>query len=109
MEDHLFVATCFSSEALIENWLIDSGCTNHMTYSKGLFKELNKTITTKVRVGNVAFITMLGKGTVAMATCSGTKLLHDVLYIPDINQNFLRVGQLIEKGNKVFFLRINDA
>ena len=74
-----------------------------MTYNKGLFKELNKTITTKVRVGNVAFITMLGKGTVEIPTCSGTKLLHDVLYVLDSNQNLLSVGQLIEKGNKVVF------
>ena len=100
-EDHLFVGTCFSSEVSNENWLIDSGCTNHVTYNKGLFKELNKTITTKVRVGNGAFIIVLGKGTVAIPTCLGTKLLHDVLYVWDINQNLLSVGQLIEKGNKV--------
>ena len=80
-EDHLFVGTCFSSEVSNENWLIDSGCTNHVTYNKGLFKELNKTITTKVRVGNGAFIIVLGKGTVAIPTCLGTKLLHDVLYV----------------------------
>ena len=74
-----------------------------MTYNKGLSKELNKTTTMKVRVGNGTFITMLGKGTVAIPTCSGTKLLHDVLYVLDINQNLLSVGQLIEKGNKVVF------
>ena len=31
-EDRLFVATCFSSIESSENWLIDSGCTNHYLY-----------------------------------------------------------------------------
>ena len=35
-KEYLFVATCFSSIELSENWLIDSGCTNHMTYNKDL-------------------------------------------------------------------------
>ena len=30
-EDHLFVATCFSSLESCESWLIINGCTNRMT------------------------------------------------------------------------------
>lgn len=37
-EDHLFVATCFSSNNSCESWLVDSGFTNHMTFDKTLFK-----------------------------------------------------------------------
>jgi len=33
-EDQLFFATCFSSSNSSESWLIDSGCTNHMTYDR---------------------------------------------------------------------------
>ncbi|KAJ8767733.1 hypothetical protein K2173_020673 [Erythroxylum novogranatense] len=47
-EDQIFVATCFSTRCSFESWLIDSGCTNHMTYDKTLFKELNLTEITKV-------------------------------------------------------------
>jgi len=39
-EDELFVATGFSRNISSASWLIDSGCTNHMTYDKELFKEL---------------------------------------------------------------------
>ena len=46
---------------------------------------------------------MEGKGTVAISSCSGTKFISDVLYVPEINQNLLSVGQLIEKGYKVVF------
>jgi hypothetical protein len=44
-----------------------------------------------------------GKGTIAISTCSGTKFISDVLYIPEIDQNLFSVGQLIEKGYKVVF------
>jgi len=102
-EDHLFVATCFSSIKLSENWLIDSGCTNHMTHNKNLFRELSNANSTKVRVGNGNYIVVKGKGTIAISTYSGTKLISDVLYVPEIDQNLLSVGQLIERGFKVLF------
>lgn len=47
-EDYLFAATCFSSIGSSENWLIDSGCTNHMTNNKDLFKEQSNARTSKV-------------------------------------------------------------
>ena len=31
------------------------------------------------------------------------KLIYDVLYVPEINQNLLSVPQLLEKGYKVLF------
>ncbi|KAL4318060.1 hypothetical protein GQ457_18G019390 [Hibiscus cannabinus] len=102
-EDQLFVATCFVSYESNESWLIDSGCTNHMTHDKELFRELKPTHITKVRIGNGEYISVKGKGTVAVTSCSGTKLIHDVLFVPEIQQNLLSVGQLIEKGFKVVF------
>ncbi|KAH7511628.1 hypothetical protein ACOSP7_014618 [Xanthoceras sorbifolium] len=102
-EYHLFVATCFSGIESSESWLIDSGCTNHMTYNKDLFRELSNANSSKVRVGNVKYIAVKGKGTVAISTYSSTKFISDVLYVHEIDQNLLSVGQLIEKGNKVVF------
>ena len=32
MEEQLFVASFFATNTTTESWLIDSGCTNHMTY-----------------------------------------------------------------------------
>ena len=46
---------------------------------------------------------MEGQGTIAISTCSGTKFISDVLYVPEIDQNLFSVGQLIEKGYKVVF------
>ncbi|XP_073263046.1 uncharacterized protein [Populus alba] len=54
----------------------------------------------KVRIGNGECIEAKGKGTIAITTNSGTKTIADVLYVPNIDQNLLSVGQLIEKGMK---------
>ncbi|KAL5758543.1 hypothetical protein ACOSP7_021154 [Xanthoceras sorbifolium] len=99
----MFVATCFSTRSSSKCWLIDSGCTNHMTYDRTIFKELKPTGITKVRIGNGGYISAKGKGTIEITTSSSTKTISDVLYVPDINQNLLSVGQLIEKGFKISF------
>ena len=52
---------------------------------------------------NGKHIAVKGKGTIAIPTCHGTKLITYVLYVPDIDQNLLRVSQLVEKGYKVLF------
>ncbi|RVW63016.1 hypothetical protein CK203_062909 [Vitis vinifera] len=102
-DEELFVVSCFATNSSPETWLIDSGCTNHMTYDKGLFKKLDKTVPSKVRIGNGVYLVVKGKGTVAIEGHTGLKLIFNVLYVPEINQNMLSVGQLLEKGYKVLF------
>ncbi|XP_022974377.1 uncharacterized protein LOC111473032 [Cucurbita maxima] len=51
-EDQLFVVPCFSGKESSEIWLIDSGCTNHMTYNKKFFEELRDTEVKRVRIDN---------------------------------------------------------
>ncbi|XP_040942320.1 uncharacterized protein [Gossypium hirsutum] len=96
-----------------ENWLINSGCINHMTHDKELFKELKSTKSKKVRIGNDDYIVVKGKGTIAITSCSDTKFITDVLFVLDIDQNLLSVGQLVEKRFKVNFMEktrmIEDA
>jgi len=99
----LFAATYFASKNSTESWLVDSECTNHMTHDQELFKELDRSKASRVRIGNGVFITAEGKGTVAIESCQGTKLIYDVLYVPEIGQNLLSVGQLLEKGLKLNF------
>ena len=102
-EDHLFVATCFTNIDLASCWLIDSGCSNHMMHNKNLFKEWCGITSSKVRVGDGKHIVVKGKGAIAIPTYHGTKLITNVLYVLDIDQNLLSVGQLVEKGYKVLF------
>ena len=43
------------------------------------------------------------KKAIATTTSSDTKTISNVLYVLDLDQNLLSVGQLIEKGFKVSF------
>ena len=102
-EEHLFVAICFTSSSSSECWLVGSGCTHHMTHDKEIFRELDRSQISKVRIGNGKLIAVEGKGIVVIESCIGTKLIYDVLYVPEIDQNLLSVGQLLDKGFKVIF------
>lgn len=70
---------------------------------RDLFKELNKTIVSKVRIGNKQYIEVKGRGTIATEGHLGLKLIYDVLYVPELYQNLLSVAKLLEKGYKVLF------
>ena len=50
-EEYLFVATFFASDIANETWLIDSGCTHHMTHDKYMFVKLDKTTFQKSELG----------------------------------------------------------
>ncbi|KAA0060156.1 Retrovirus-related Pol polyprotein from transposon TNT 1-94 [Cucumis melo var. makuwa] len=77
-DDQLFVATCFMGGESNESWLIDSGCTNHMTHDNELFKELKPTNITKVRIGNEDYISVKGKGTIVIASCKANQDIFKV-------------------------------
>ena len=102
-EDQLLVATCFSGKESSESWLIDSRCTNHMTYDKEFFEELRDIEVKRVRIGNGEHLEVKRKGTIAITSYEGTKFISDVLFVPKIDQNLLSVGQLLDKGYKVLF------
>jgi len=102
-EELLFIATCFASDITNETWLIDSGCTHHMTHDKDMFVKLDKTHYSKVKIGNGDYIEVKGIGDIANNAGSGIKIISDVLYVLEINQNLLSVGQLLEKGYVVVF------
>ncbi|XP_022974382.1 uncharacterized protein LOC111473053 [Cucurbita maxima] len=102
-EDQLFMVNSSSSKESSESWLINSGCTNHMTYNKEFFEKLRDIEDKRVRIGNGERLEVKGKGTVAITSYEDTKFISDVLFVPKIDQNPLSVGQLLDKGYKVLF------
>lgn len=67
--------------------LLRFGCTNHVTNFQHLFKELDKTTISKVRIGNGQYIPVRGKRTVAIKSQTSLKLIFYVLFVPNIYQN----------------------
>lgn len=102
-EEHLFTVSCFHNQETSNSWLIDSGCTHHMSFNATLFKELDESYSSKVKVGNGNIMEVKGRGTIAIPTRSGIKLIQNVLYVPDLSQNLLSVGQMLEKGYSLQF------
>ncbi|XP_060673929.1 uncharacterized protein LOC132804054 [Ziziphus jujuba] len=67
-EERLFVATCYAENSSKEAWLVDSCCTQHMTHDADLFKCLDRSFVSKVRIGNGDFIQVQGNGDVVVET-----------------------------------------
>lgn len=65
-ESKLFMA--HSNVANVANglWFIDSGCLNHMTGSRKLFKDLDESQKSEVRLGDDKRVHVTGKGTIAI-------------------------------------------
>ncbi|GLU17722.1 hypothetical protein SLE2022_340780 [Rubroshorea leprosula] len=107
MEEKLFMASSVEACCLAglspSTWLIDSGCTNHMTNDLAIFKSLDRNYSSRVRLGNGDVVEVKGKGVVGVQTPAGTKLIYDVLYVPDISQNLISVGQLLENKFALHF------
>ncbi|KAJ0467977.1 putative RNA-directed DNA polymerase [Helianthus annuus] len=85
-------------------WFVDSGCSNHMTGHKKLFKNLDEKKKVEVKMGNGKGIQVKGKGVVKLSMGNGqSKILHDVQFAPELGYNLLSVGQLLRKGYRVLF------
>ncbi|XP_017628963.1 uncharacterized protein LOC108471933 [Gossypium arboreum] len=94
-EEQVFTAPYFASSSKVrKNWLINSGCTHYMALDKGMFRELDTSFVSKVRIGNGDFIEAKGKGKAMICTQSSNKTVSEVPFVPNINQNLLSVGQL---------------
>ena len=102
-EEKLFVATSYATSSDKGTWLIDSGCTSHMTYDVDLFTSLGKSNINKVKVANGDYVEVKGKGDIVVETPSGTKFISDVLLVPEIRQNLLSVGQMPENHYALHF------
>ena len=50
-----------------------------------------------MKIDNGEYIAVQGKDTMAIESILGIKLIRDVLFLPNISQNLLSVGQLLEK------------
>lgn len=88
-EEHLFSAINFKARSSVETWLLDSGCTHHMTPNSSIFVELNDAYRSSVKVGNGEHVEVKGVGMIAVQTPSGTKYITDVLNVPNIDQKLI--------------------
>jgi hypothetical protein len=85
-------------------WLLDSGCSNHMTGNKYLLSRIDSSISSDITLGNDSLVKFQGKCTVPILTKQNVKKdINNVYHVPYLKHNMLSVGQLIEHGYKVLF------
>ncbi|KAK2966883.1 hypothetical protein RJ640_028893 [Escallonia rubra] len=92
-----------ASEQKKDVWYLDSGCSNHMTSNRGIFVDIDSSVNSQIIMGNGSIVKAKGKGTIAIQAKEATKYIRDVLLVPDLEQNLLSVGQLVEHGYMVHF------
>lgn len=83
-------------------WFLDSGCTQHMTSKHEYFTKL-ESAKGLVKLADKSKLAVVGKGTVAIEAPKGTKFIQDVLLVPELDQNLLSVGQMLEQDYILLF------
>jgi hypothetical protein len=83
-------------------WYLVIGANNHMTSHKHLFAEMTE-LAGIVSFGDASKVEVKRKGNVKfLQKNEKLRMVEDVYYIPEINNNILSVGQLMEKGFEIF-------
>ena len=86
----------------IDQWVIDSGASRHMTANRTLFTNFTLQVSW-VTIANGVKIKSPGRGDVAVELDGKEFTLTDVLYVPDLDANLLSISALQAKGMVVRF------
>lgn len=62
-----------------------------MVSDDSMLKRIGKSFNSRIKVGNGLIIEAKGKGDVQVITPSVTKVIFDVLCVPDVNKNLICV------------------
>ena len=74
-----------------------------MTKHLSIFTSIDRLVQAKVKLGNGEIVQAKGKWTIAISTKRGTKIVTNVFYIPELDQNLLSVTQMLRNGYAVSF------
>ncbi|GJR75479.1 retrovirus-related pol polyprotein from transposon TNT 1-94 [Tanacetum coccineum] len=102
-DEHLFMVSHLDEHPNSLTWLMDSGCTSHMTPERSFFISLDTTDNPRVKLGDGRYTRAKGRGTIAINTNKGTKYISRVLYVPELERSMLSVPQMIKNGYGVNF------
>ena len=84
-----------------ENWVIDSGCSYHMTSRREWFCEFIEATGGRVLLADDRAVTVQGTGSILINAKGGTvKKLTNVRYVPDLKRNLISVSSLDVQGFK---------
>ena len=82
-------------------WIIDSGCSSHMTGNRALLSNLVKKVGPWVTFGEDNKVFTNGYGSLEI----GNVVIENISLVDDLKHNLLSVSQFIDKGYEVIFKR----
>lgn len=97
------VQTAFNAQKKTAPWILDSGCSSHMTGDKAEFTKLQHFEGGSVKFGNNDGAEICGKG--AVQPKEGKIGSEEVLYVSGLKHNLLSVSQICDKGHEVILHR----
>nr|GFA67565.1 integrase, catalytic region, zinc finger, CCHC-type, peptidase aspartic, catalytic [Tanacetum cinerariifolium] len=80
-------------------WIIDSGCSMHMTGNRALLTNFVEKFLRTVRFGNNDFAVIAGYGDVVI----GSMMIKKVYYVEELGHNLFSIGKFCDKGLEVAF------
>ncbi|KAG8480295.1 hypothetical protein CXB51_024758 [Gossypium anomalum] len=91
-----------SSSFHSDEWILDSGCTYHMSPNREWFSDLVELNEGIVYMGNDNACKTVGIGSIQLKNQDGsTRVLTDVRYVPNLKKNLISLGALESKGSVV--------
>lgn len=105
-EEHALNAVCEQSVDYKNDWIVDSGCSNHMTGDESKLSSITKYIGDRVIVtadNTHLSISHVGKTQLPQKYGHEEIQLENVYHVPGMKKNLLSVPQLTTSGNYVLF------
>ena len=88
----MFLTCNVIHESSNDVWILDSGCSNHMTRNKELFSSIDTNIHFEVKLGNDHKVSVNGKGVIVVYTKNGKRRkTNDLYYVLSLKCNMLSV------------------
>ena len=74
-------------------WYLNSGRSNHMSGNETLFSFFDKSVKSKIKMGNNETLPVVGKGSIMVHTKQGEKKeIQNVYFAPGVKHNLMSIG-----------------
>ena len=89
------------------SWILDSGCTAHMTFDKSMFDTYESIADASVEMGTKCTTKVVGRGSITTKIQCGSSFeirkLENVLHVPSFGYSLLSVSTMDKKGFRTTF------
>lgn len=105
---HIALHTLTGAAPPVEHWIIDSGCTAHVTYDRAAFTSYHPFDSPgTLDLGADSYTDIVGSGDVKISLhsngCPTECLIHNVLYVPTLRYQLLSVSAMAKRGIRTQF------